>query len=234
MKLFLAILALLLPPTASAREHPDFVHIRGGVPVILKPDRAYILYRIPGTTQRLITAPAFLREVESASQLGNGVNVFGANPDRPVFKVGRDRTFLVEVRPGSYVLLGLSWWAAPAMNTCFCFGTVRFPAVAGVITDMGYILSDEIGTVSKIPELAGVTGGRLNISPDTARLAGAIRPYADGMPVPPLLVALPRVSADYRAVGRFPNRIAYAINRLAPMPGVLAYDEDRVIDLKAD
>jgi hypothetical protein len=62
----------------------------------------------------------------------------------------------------------------------------------------------------------------------------AVRPFADGMFVPLQLSGLARASADYRAVGKFPNYFGGPIDRMVPVPGVLDYDADgNVIDLKA-
>jgi hypothetical protein len=39
--------------------------------------------------------------------------------------------------------------------------------------------------------------------------------------------------AEFRAMPTLPNWYGTEINRLQPIPGVLAYDRDKVIDLKA-
>lgn len=39
--------------------------------------------------------------------------------------------------------------------------------------------------------------------------------------------------ADYHAVGKFFDPRAVTINRLVPVPGILAYDGGRVIDVRS-
>lgn len=231
MKVLAALAALLLaaPSLAQTAAQPSMVPA-GTVPTIT-PDRAYILYRMPAGVGLSTTEPVFMREVEDG---GSEPNVFKTNSKQPFVKGAVESVFLVDVQPGTYVFLGPNFHGAVSLATCWCFGTVKFVARAGAITDMGYILIDRIDKVSAIPELAGVTGNREKISPDQLRMAGAIRPYSEGMPVPEPIAHLIRIAADYRAVGKFPNKFAYSINRLAAIPGVLAYDEDRVIDVKAE
>ncbi len=45
-------------------------------------------------------------------------------------------------------------------------------------------------------------------------------------------MALGPVPADYSAMDKVPNLLGGSVERLAPVRGVLAYDRDRVIDLK--
>ena len=50
--------------------------------------------------------------------------------------------------------------------------------------------------------------------------------------VPASFTGLPVVPPRYRAASdHLPNYIGLLINRMAPVPPVLAYDEDRVVDL---
>lgn len=229
MKLLLVLIALFMP-LAAAAQTSAFTPFTEGMPVTLRPDRAYILYRTSTAQSPFAIEPSFLLEPDVPMA---GPNVFPSDYDRPFFRNGRERVFLLEAVPGRYTLLGISWEGATMIATCFCFGTVSFPAKAGAITDMGYIFVDKLGAVSKVPELAAVTGGRAKLSSSEPFLTGAIRPYAEGMPLPAALAALPRAAAAYRPVGKFPNGFAYSIDRLAPIPGVLAYDEDRVIGADA-
>jgi hypothetical protein len=84
-----------------------------------------------------------------------------------------------------------------------------------------------------IPELANRTNPPTEYRTAPALVAAAIRPPAPGMPVPGELGKATLVPADYRAVGKFPNYFRTMISRLTPVPGVLEYERDRVVDVKA-
>lgn len=232
MKLLWLLLALLLPSAAIAGSNPDFVEIKGGVPVVLKPDRAYIYFRTVKGHGILDADPVFLRDLVGDEFLGppNLSRTHGGN--RYTVGEGED-SYLIEVKPGNYVIVGLTDKSANTAITCLCMGTVRFEAKAGVITDLGHLATDRVDQRSTIPELRDVTGRGGRVNGLLFLLVATIRPDAETASVPATLRNLPRVPADFRAFGKFVNRIAETVNRMAPIPGVLAYDEDRVIDVKA-
>lgn len=280
---FAAILMMSAPATAG--PNPDWIILKDGAPVTLRPDRAYILYR----TVRLPHVPGgmevvFLREpVESevagyqaarqtayvAAQTKRERERARAIEDRktrpgtsipPAFSEGEftfryqappnlmrvnnghryqksdvESVYLVEAKPASYVIAGTSDKMLLNVVTCMCMGTVRFEAKPGVITDLGTILIDDVAKVSTIPEFAPpVTGRGARVNGILVLMVQTVRPYAEGATIPAALTNLPHKPADFRAVGKFPNRFATAVNRMAPIPGILAYDEDRVIDVKGD
>jgi hypothetical protein len=163
-------------------------------------------------------------------------NVQRINYDRAFVKGRPESVFLVELPPGDYVLYGASYgsWALKAsLFACWCLGTVGFPAPAGVVTDLGYFMGDMVHEPSKIPELAAES----DLGPSSvaihAPLGATVRPARPDSPVPEPLRAATVRPADYRAIGRFVDPRAITINRLAPVPGVLAYEGRRVIDVKS-
>ena len=279
----LLALALLAPMRAGA-ENPDWIEIKNGAPLTLKPDRAYILYRTVKMDGVIGADLVFMRDPESdeqaayrsawqaafakakakrdrerASALAANASGKGSKVTVPPVLTPRDflfrydgppnlmrvhsgnqyletpgeNVYLIEARPGSYLVAGQAFKLFVNTQTCMCMGTVRFPARAGMITDLGHVLIDDVASVSPLPELAPFTGRGARINGAILLMVSTVRPYAEGDSVPELLRALPRVPAELRAVGKFPNRFAASVNRMAPIPGVLAYDEDRVIDLKA-
>jgi hypothetical protein len=140
---------------------------------------------------------------------------------------GDERTFLVEVEPGDYVLYGSG---QRVLLTCNCLGTVKFNARAGVITNLGSLYLDKVHKSSDIPYLEDNLGKSMfNYG---FILGQAIVPATSETPVPPSLKSLPIVSADYNAVGPFLEPGAGGINRLAPIPGILGYDRGKVVDIK--
>ena len=240
MKYVFALLALLcLPVAAQAQSDVDWHQLRSGEAVTIRPDRAYILLRTYLPEGDMRSMPVFLRmrsapgaqdPYVTAGVAAGGRNWFVAS--KTYEKSQTERISLVETIPGTFLILGAGFSVDGALMTCFCFGTVKFAAAPGTITDLGYVLGDWMDRPSEIPELRAVTG--IKVNPDMRPIASTVRPYAEGMWVPQALAGLSRVAADYRAVPKLGTGFAYFINRLAPVPGVLAYDGDRVVDVRAE
>lgn len=144
-----------------------------------------------------------------------------------------ENTYLVEVPPGEYVLYGLSpATKLPQMVVCFCLGTVGVRAEPGRITDLGYIIGDYAKMRSALPELADETGFGPSSDPGPWILAaGTVRPVRENSSLPAALRGTRIEPAAYHAVGRFFTPNAMGINRLVPVPGILAYDGGKVIDV---
>lgn len=140
--------------------------------------------------------------------------------------VGDLVTMLIEVPPGTYILYGTGV-GSRGLVTCNCLGTVQFEAKAGIITDMGSLYADKVHGESPEPYLEDNLGKSMfNYG---FVLGQAVVPATSATPVVASLQGLPRVAADYHAVGLFREPGA-SINRLAPVPGVLRYDRGKVID----
>jgi hypothetical protein len=140
--------------------------------------------------------------------------------------------YLVEVVPGDYVLYGVTWEAGPpVMSVCMCLGTVGFSARPGVVTDLGQFVADTVHEVSAIPELRAESGFGPSIYGYRILIGATVRPARPGLTIPAALRGAEIRPADYHAVGKFLDPGAMAINRLAPVPGVLAYDGGRVVDV---
>ena len=166
---------------------------------------------------------------------GEVANVRRVDSDKP-FVAGRpERIYLVEILPGDFVLYGASYGSAavkPSLFACMCLGTVGFAAPAGVITDLGYFMGDRVDKVSRIPELAAESGFGPGAVAIHAPLGATVRPVRPDSTLPPGLGGATVRAADYRAIGRFVEPRAITVNRLAPVPGILAYEGRRVIDVK--
>ncbi len=229
----LIVAALLFPAAALAQTQAvEFTQIRAGQPVSIRPDRAYIFYRVPKMKGAHLSETIFLREFDRATG-PRGYNLTSGRLGQFYAETATERFYLIEAEPASYVIAGQGYGTHYAA-TCYCMGTVRFVAKAGVLTDLGYLLSDDPSNLSPFPELRAVSGRGQRIDDGTNSIyVGAIRPVTADAPVPAALRGLPREPAQFRAVGKFRNSFAFLINRLAPLDGVLAYDEDRVIDLQA-
>jgi hypothetical protein len=127
------------------------------------------------------------------------------------------------VEPGTYSLYGRMALGqnGTTIGTCLCMGSVKFQAKAGQIVDLG-MLHYPAAEASKEERNGHV------------RLAShALTPFDSSMSVPARLAGLPVVPADLRAADKMPNYFGIMIDRLPAIPGVLAYQRDKVIDVKA-
>lgn len=132
-------------------------------------------------------------------------------------------SYLIEVEPGTYSYYGpiVAMPNGAAFGSCYCMGSVGFAVKPGAITNLGDFLS--LGWVS-----------------DEARRAMAAvmvpterTPAPASYPVPAALANYAVEQADWRAAGKMNNFYGITIARMPPVEGVLAYDRDKVIDLKA-
>jgi len=239
--MFFALLALLLPVSAAAQPVHQF---RSGEPVAIRSDTAYLLFRTDPRVMKDWFEFRFVREAGppegpaapprlAASHVEAGRNVVKTDADRVFAKTADSRVVLLAVPPGSYFLAAAGYEQLKAVGTCLWMGTVRFDARPGVVTDLGYLLASLEDWKTAIPELARVTNPPTKYRTAPMMVAVAVRPVAAGTPPPPGLAGAKIVPADYRAVGKFPNHFRTMISRLHPVPGVLDYERDRVIDVKA-
>ncbi len=133
---------------------------------------------------------------------------------QPRFTAGDEgNSYFRAVPPGSYILYGnVMVGSGGSMGVCLCMGSLRFEARAGQIVDLGEIEYRRDPTPGRGPW--GIT----------------VTPYAPTMRLPARLAGLPRAPAEFHAADKIPNYLGVEIDRHAPMPGVLAYQRDRVID----
>lgn len=155
-----------------------------------------------------------------------GIFQFSKDKKVPIYR------YLVGVKPGTYAWYGqtIPGIAFGTPDFCYCMGTVKFEVKAGVITDLG----DFLMTVTRRDGLSGKdkidrAGGLFSSSPDGRGEVGA---EAARYGVPPSLSALPAVRAEFHASGKINNFDNVMINRVRPIPGILGYDRDTVIDLR--
>ena len=145
---------------------------------------------------------------------------------------GAQRTYLVEALPGNYVFYGIGHTLA--LSTCLCLGSVSFSVEPGKIVDLGEIFIAEAATPSDIPELKSETGLGASINYGHNLLfSAAIRPANANTPTPSELPKARIYPAKYSAVGKFVEQGAFNINRLAAIPGVLAYENGQAIDVSS-
>jgi hypothetical protein len=153
-----------------------------------------------------------------------------------VFAKGKDveeYSYLMKLKPGRYAYYGPVWMAAngASAGACYCMGTVAFDVKRGVITDAGNFFLVGSGLDPDFPSASGPTSGsELGLYRPTG-LSGQYGPLAFGLPE--ILKKYPNEQADFRAYGKLDNVYGITVARMPPVPGVIAYDRDRIVDLKA-
>lgn len=134
---------------------------------------------------------------------------------------GDDYTFLLAVPPGTYAFYGpVTNGGNGFVGFCMCMGSLRFEARAGQIVDLGEISYPQVRELNARATRPGAP----------AVPSAEIRPYDPAMPRPARLAGLPVVPAAFRAADKMPNYFGILIDRHPPVPGVLRYQRDRVID----
>jgi hypothetical protein len=227
------LMALAAATTVPALAEKDTAGTTALVaaPAALKSDMAYLLVRTSTAKSGmfpiqhvLVRIPA-ARDIEDYRQ-GKPVASNSFVIDQSKFlEDGATRTLLIEVPPGEYLFYGITI-GGRGLVTCNCLGTVKFAARPGVITDLGSAYADKVHKPSPIPHLED------NLGPQMFQygliLGEAVVPADVATPVPAALKSLPIERAMYRAVGQYVG--GTSINRLAPIPGVLAYVRGKPVD----
>lgn len=256
-RLMFALAALIgFAAAASAQDGPDFQHFRDGAAVTPTADKAYLLIRMPEESVSTKLQPVFLRKpgqteltdyrsakLKAHAQAGEkagpiesfvfeysgATNLYQLENGKSYAREGKDRIFVIAVEPGDYVFYGLGF--NKFLWQCNCMGTVSFTAKPGQVTDLGSILITLSWDESGFPELAEDTNLGKKMRQDYAMFAAGIRPATAGSS-PAGIASLPIAPAEYHAVGSFREPARLLANRLAPIPGVLAYDAGAVIDAR--
>jgi hypothetical protein len=155
----------------------------------------------------------------------------------PDFAYIKDRanerySYAMAVKPGTYI------WYGPVLfdpdqgfvGLCYCMGSVRFEVKPGVVTNVGNFLTaaplaeqQKSAPLLDIRHNGGWTGFKVEVP-------AAAAPVDYG--VPASLEKWPVEQAVFTASGKFNNIYGVMISRLPPVPGVLAYERDQVVDAK--
>ncbi len=132
-------------------------------------------------------------------------------------------SYLIEVEPGTYTYYGPVMIVpnGGAAGQCYCMGSVAFEAKPGVVTNLGDFLSGGWVSDEARRQTAAVV------------VATGQSPVPASYPVPAALAKYSVVPADWRAAGKMNNFFGITVSRMPPVEGVLAYERDKVIDLRA-
>jgi len=252
---FLAFAALSLCYQPARAKSNDYVRmIEAGEPINITSDKAYalvrlqshlklfniIIMRIPSDDEmagyEAAKSAAYAKSGRKAGGLDkfdftyDGVpNLFSVPFKRELMELSDGRMVLAELPAGEYVLYGEGF--SGFLVQCFCLGTVRFTLKPGVVTDLGTIALDYAWSPATIPELVPVSGQGVAAKMDYAVMAVGLRPTREGDVLPPGLIRSQIETAGFHAVGPFVDSETQLISQLAPVAGVLAYDNGQVVDV---
>jgi hypothetical protein len=163
------------------------------------------------------------------------VEQFFASSFGPTFVFSKERgsyAYLEALKPGTYIWYGPVFLGQQGyLGQCYCMGTVKFAVAPGVITNLGNMLfalprweEDRGAPTPQIRENSGLNGFVV----DLPQQSGTV-----DLAMPSALAAYPSVVPEFSAVGKINNFYGQMVARIAPIDGVIAYDRDRVIDLRA-
>jgi hypothetical protein len=142
-------------------------------------------------------------------------------------------SYLTKVRPGTYVYYGPILFDPNAgyVGACSCMGSVKFEVKPGVITDAGNFLLAAIFQTPLDSAVPGAGFTPLGTYLTVGKQKVEIGKFEWGLPAS--LKSFPSAQADFHAAGKMNNYYGIAIARMPAIPGVLGYQRDKVIDLKA-
>lgn len=221
------------PAHAQDLKEIEIERISGRAPFVPDPSKAYLLVEsrnLRGVTFTFVKAADGARGADPANATGY-IEIAGnhfTNEDGVV------SVRLFAVPPGEYFFSSVTWQWTPVDVDCACMGTVRFPVEPGKVT----AIRVETAILDARGEQIGV-GNLGKAIPDGRRENDlfAMRALAVGHPTSDLLrgkvdegVIEP---ARFTPVPELPNWFGHQINRVLPIPGVLDYEGDRMVDLRA-
>jgi hypothetical protein len=146
-------------------------------------------------------------------------------------KTGGRSTYLNRMKPGRYIFYGpVATFPQPA-GTCLCMGSIGFELKAGEITNAGMVTLNFVAA-REAAKAAGKEAPKTELDlPESLNTVSWTPPA--GAATDPRLAAYRIVPAELHAAGRMPNYFGVQIDRMTELPGVLAYQRDRVIDAKS-
>jgi hypothetical protein len=151
-----------------------------------------------------------------------------------VFSKGEDRfSYLTAVKPGTYIYYGPIYIAPgyPAGGLCYCMGTVRFEVKPGAVTDLGNFL----GAAPKPAppyDVSALFWMRENEERAAKGKPPLVAPQQLAFGLPDSLKSWPSAQAEFQASGKLNNYFGITVSRMPPVPGVLDYRRDAVIDAR--
>lgn len=193
---------------------------------------SYLEYRKVGQGYPRPARPVEPTERNFAHTPFEMANFFETYAGRVVVNEKGGYAYLLALKPGTYVFYGsVSFGGNGYLGTCMCMGSLKFEAVAGQVTDLGEIRMPALEALLDKRDFATYEAGGLTVATGLTSLMAV--PATDAMRLPPQVAGKPVRPAEYRAAEKLPNYWGVLIDRITPLPGVLAYERDKLIDLRA-
>lgn len=172
------------------------------------------------TLERFTIDPIELREIESFGPMF-------------VYSKGATVTYINAVKPGTWIWYGpiMSVPNGASVGSCYCMGTVKFEVKPGMVTDLGNSLA-ELPQWNSEKDVARLLLDEMNAK-RAASGRTALKTLVTGQlryGAPASLAAWPVVKAELQASGKLNNYYGLTVSRVAPIPGILAYRRDVIID----
>jgi hypothetical protein len=155
--------------------------------------------------------------------------MFGADYVYNKDKTKNYYSYLTSVKPGTYI------WYGPIQlipdvgyaGFCYCMGTVQFEVKPGIVTNLGNFLSLSPPVSEAESELLPEVRFTHMFGSSVVRTSSTAEPdYA----IPATLAEWPAEKGELHAAGKVNNFFGIVISRLPPVPGILSYRRDVVID----
>ena len=150
-----------------------------------------------------------------------------------VYAKGETISDLERVKPGTYIWYGnvMGGYGLPAGGICMCMGSIRFEVKPGVVTNLGNALQ----TLPRVTEDNDVQRVEAKKAAEKRAAAGKdpVSPMDFGpplYPIPATLTGWPTVQPEFYASPKMNNYFGVLVSRLSPIPGVLGYHRDVVVD----
>ncbi len=158
-------------------------------------------------------------------------NMVTIGPFKRFAKTNGRSTFVQSVKPGRYVFYGPVFNAQAIGGTCMCMGSIEFEVKPRQIVHAGMMRINLLDARSAAKAAKTVVPKNDFDLPQDMTSIGWEAPV-QGASIDPRLNAFAVIPAELHAAGRIPNYAGIQIDRLTPIPGVLAYDRERVFDVK--
>jgi hypothetical protein len=157
---------------------------------------------------------------------------FGPNYVFSKDKVNSNYAYMIPVSPGTYTYHGPLMFDPNAgyIGTCYCMGSIQFEVKAGVVTDIGNFLvaapfaNKDMGDKKPVAKKDNLFVRTLNAADVSTEVKFGL---------PETLSKYPSVVADFRAAAKADNFFSAMVSRMPPIPGILGYQRDKVVDFKA-
>lgn len=159
-------------------------------------------------------------------------DMFGFGPMFVFSKSDTQFAYLNAVKPGTYIYYGPLLYAPgqPVGGYCYCMGTVRFEVKPGVITDLGNFLI--AGSKAAPPYDYSTLMFMKQNEERAAKGKDTWVPPELKFGLPETLGKYPSARAEFQASGKLNNFFGVLVTRMPPIPGVLDYRRDTVIDAR--